>query len=58
MDAPAQRLLIFAAIMVWLFVSLYRALWQQNRRSPLRTLLLVTAPLSLAVAGLALWLAR
>jgi hypothetical protein len=57
MDAAAQLVLIFVAIMAWLFVSLYRALWRQDRRSPLRNMLLVAAPLSLVAAVLAVWLA-
>ena len=45
MEAPDQLLLIFVAIAVWLFMTLFLALVRQKRRSPLRTMLLVSATL-------------
>jgi CHASE2 domain-containing sensor protein len=55
MEAPGTLLLIFAAVVVWLFVTLFLALLRQPRRSPLRTMLLVAATLvTLVAVGLGL----
>ena len=48
---PAQLLLIFAGVVVWLFVSLFMARLAQKNRSPLRTMLLVAATLVAVVLG-------